>query len=63
MDPVGADSLAPVRDADPGVTSMDTEIERTKTPERPEQTQIPQPQQQPPTQPPQQQQKQQKQQQ
>ena len=40
MDPVGADTSAPDRDADPGVTSMDTEIERNKTPERPEQTQI-----------------------
>ena len=40
MDPVRADSSAPDQDANPGVTSMDTEIERNKTPERPEQTQI-----------------------
>ena len=48
-DLVGADTSVPDRDADPGATSVDTEIERTKTPERPEQSQIQQPQQQPPT--------------
>ena len=38
-DSVRADTSAPDRASDPGVTSVDTEVEKTKTPERPEQTQ------------------------
>ena len=39
-DPVGADTSVPDRDGDSGVSLMDAEVERTQTPERPEQTQI-----------------------